>query len=769
MSTAAFGVNLESDRRTGNVSNNVLSSSEKSNMMNKTGGGGAENNKHDNGNAGGDDSQTAAWLRAQEALKKVNPAAAAAATARAAPPFHPSFMNPASIQAATTHYYPWTQQYASFNAASRMSAPVMFQPYYNPYGSMPNPFYSAGYPPPPAQNQAASTLGTRPNRPELSKQTGNNTKSSDTSVSSNPSVTLSNQQSTPRTITPSAVMNQRPHKPINQQNQQPIRFSIGRFNANPNFSPNTSALPKNNFSSGNNVANASRGNVPDSVRRYIERAYSAVETKEERDKLEEYLRQKLNPLLTSGAARAVDWDKEPLPSDVNFELKNQWTPASELRRANASVLSQSTWKSAMHDRNKTGVHENKVSATYTFAKDKQHQQQQKTSAKSSRRKERKRRNPSPTIPLYTSSEEEDDGSDASEASHGKEQRKSVVNTPSSSSPSSSRKSNKKKCKKQNRNGKSSQQLWIADERSNAKREERARRFGTDSHVGEHDSGAAFRYRRRFQLFSDNLSRLSLSTTAADQVIVGTCTDIEKSFFRLTSVKNFYAPDPSTVRPLEILEKALKQVQRKYASTNDYLYANDQLKSIRQDLMIQCIRNEFTVKVYETNARIAIERGDREEFNQCQSQLKLLYTEVSNCANKHEFTAYRLLYYISVQNTIDQITLLSELDESAREDECIAFALRVRQAWALGNFVRLFKLYANAPRMTSYVMDLFIERERKAALNACLKSYRPSISVSVLSRMFVLDEQKITEWLNTLDISVGSGGTIDCRLYCNTLG
>lgn len=50
-----------------------------------------------------------------------------------------------------------------------------------------------------------------------------------------------------------------------------------------------------------------------------------------------------------------------------------------------------------------------------------------------------------------------------------------------------------------------------------------------------------------------------------------------------------------------------------------------------------------------------------------------------------------------------------------------FSLKTREAWALGNHVKLFRLYQEAPKMASYVMDLFLERERKAALNACLKS------------------------------------------------
>ncbi|KXS17976.1 hypothetical protein M427DRAFT_96564 [Gonapodya prolifera JEL478] len=201
-------------------------------------------------------------------------------------------------------------------------------------------------------------------------------------------------------------------------------------------------------------------------------------------------------------------------------------------------------------------------------------------------------------------------------------------------------------------------------------------------------------------------------------IVGTSERLEKPYLRLTS-----APDPATVRPLRILEQSLQRLKAKWKQDHDYTYICDQFKSIRQDLTVQRLKNPFTVQVYESHARIALEKGDLGEFNQCQTQLKHLYREVGT-GHINEFIAYRLLYQLHTRNRRDINTLLRELTPQQKADPHIKHALAVRKAVAEGDYHTLFVLYHETPQnLSSHLMDHFVMRERLRALRVMCSAYK----------------------------------------------
>ncbi|TRZ06808.1 hypothetical protein HGM15179_020298, partial [Zosterops borbonicus] len=241
-------------------------------------------------------------------------------------------------------------------------------------------------------------------------------------------------------------------------------------------------------------------------------------------------------------------------------------------------------------------------------------------------------------------------------------------------------------------------------------------------------------------------------------ILGTCQEVTKKYLRLTC-----APDPATVRPVPVLRQALALVRSHWQQHRDYAWACEQLKSLRQDLTVQGVRTEFTVEVYETHARIALEKGDHEEFNQCQTQLKALYGEnLPGCVG--EFTAYRILYCIFTNNSGELTTELSLLPPSLRSDPSVSHALSLRAAWALGLYSRFFRLHSSAPAMGPRLIDLFAERERRRALRAFLKAYRPALPTAQLGPLMGLEPPERRRFLGGLPLTFTGPdrGAIDCR-------
>lgn len=249
-------------------------------------------------------------------------------------------------------------------------------------------------------------------------------------------------------------------------------------------------------------------------------------------------------------------------------------------------------------------------------------------------------------------------------------------------------------------------------------EKKQKKMGTIVGVPQNDLDKLEKRRQRFGMVTPEPSPYLSSrddSPMPNATLVGTCQKLEKNYFRLTA-----PPAPNTVRPLPVLEQALDLIRKKWKKEHNYSYACDQLKSLRQDLTVQHIKNDFTVKVYEAHARIALEMADLGEYNQCQTQLRALY-KLKLGGKPEEFVAYRILYFLYTRNRTDLNDVLADLTSADKQKPGVQHALQVRSALASGNYHKFFRLYEEAPFMGPYLLDMFVQRERLAAMAAISKS------------------------------------------------
>jgi len=240
-------------------------------------------------------------------------------------------------------------------------------------------------------------------------------------------------------------------------------------------------------------------------------------------------------------------------------------------------------------------------------------------------------------------------------------------------------------------------------------------------------------------------------------IKGTSISLEKAYFRLSG-----APDPSTVRPKEILKASLNSLKEKWSTRNaDYEYICEQLRSIRQDMVIQHITDEFTAEVYETHARIALECRDISHFNQCQTQLAELYKAGIKGCNE-EFLAYRMLYLCLHNMNIDLMLLFKDAI-AHKNHEAILFTRRVIQALVNNDYIVLFREYKSATRITKCLIDLFIDRLRVFALQTISTAYMTGINLNYITEALAFESEKQCK-----EFIIKAGGAITKnRLDCKT--
>uniref|UniRef100_T1JGV5 PCI domain-containing protein n=1 Tax=Strigamia maritima TaxID=126957 RepID=T1JGV5_STRMM len=618
--------------------------------------------------------------------------------------------------------------------------------YYPPYNMYPSYPIPNGIPPPMPPNAGPPCSTAQPNAGKNTTSTpskdeslyGAEAKDKDGENASTTAHTINNKSSTvyggyvTTTTTPDYSAN----KQIKMK-QSPgagaIRFNLPKRPGGP---PNNTHFHKNNnnlFATNAQQTSATQEapklciqgidimadpTVPKKFKDYIQRAFDRCETNLDKNQVIIVLTGKVTKSRKDDTLHQIDWDNEPLPG-ISSE---QWKKKQNLLK-NSSNESP-TMKVAVPNTPSPKVMTWTTHSPSIVAVKRSHSKSSSSSESRSPSPYRDRSSNRTKKRRTSSSSSSNNNSDSSDSvgtvsrklnssivGPYKERGQGNVNRERGHTP----KGNGGKKKKKNKNKFRFEQMQMSmkeEEEHSEKLQKRAARF----HNVDIDN---IKKKKPSLVLSINNYQNSEDNTDIDWsnfTIVGTSTDIEKRYLRLTT-----APDPATIRQVEVLRKSLVMIKDHWVKNQEYTYVCDQLKAIRQDLTVQCIRNDFTVKVYEVHARIALEKGDHEEFNQCQTQLKALYSEIGG-ENHLEFLAYRILYFIFTKNTLDLTTTMASLSNEDKKDETISHALQLRSAWALNNYHKFFRLHRVAPKMSGFLIDWFADRERKNALKTIIKSY-----------------------------------------------
>ena len=317
---------------------------------------------------------------------------------------------------------------------------------------------------------------------------------------------------------------------------------------------------------------------PESLNNFVARCYAKCKTDFDKDQVDICLKGRITAAANRGELWTKDWDSEPVPS-VHSERNNQAIATTPKNAISGSITQyQNTSPKNSHNLKK-GISlslEARLGGKSALKRNHKNSRSRSRSPKySSRRRSRSSSGSDSRSPRKKNRRSR------SESSNDDKNNKSFKQ---SRSHNVSSKKIKKHLKKITNAIKSGPIGGAVDGDMEALKKRAARFNNHHNKKVSQQSPAVTSFKNKHQM--PNPQRLWVDDAEDSNLdlfdlhIVGTCRDLEKSFLRLTK-----APSPSEVRPPDVLAYSLTNVKNKWIEKQDYFYACDQLKSIRQDLTV----------------------------------------------------------------------------------------------------------------------------------------------------------------------------------------
>jgi SAC3 family protein LENG8/THP3 len=112
--------------------------------------------------------------------------------------------------------------------------------------------------------------------------------------------------------------------------------------------------------------------------------------------------------------------------------------------------------------------------------------------------------------------------------------------------------------------------------------------------------------------------------------------------------------------------------------------------------------------------------------------------------------------------------------SRPQGAAVTHALSVRKCIANGDYPAFFNLYHNAPNLSGYLMDQFVDRERLKTLRKLCKAFRPTLPLNTVatrcgfipgdanSSMLRKCTRQAKKWIKGLGVVIGEDDSVDCK-------
>ncbi|EMD43546.1 SAC3/GANP family protein [Entamoeba histolytica KU27] len=238
-------------------------------------------------------------------------------------------------------------------------------------------------------------------------------------------------------------------------------------------------------------------------------------------------------------------------------------------------------------------------------------------------------------------------------------------------------------------------------------------------------------------------------------IIGTCQKYEKSYVRL--VEN---TDPTLIRPLNILEKSFEFVKSKYETNHDYNYISDQLKSIRQDMVVQGLNCQFTREVYQYDIQIELENQNLTEFIVCISKL-LELDECIHVKDDLHFECVSILLldlhkFIQKKTTIGLYNKIYEFIDDIKKSSLVQFVIELLKYFENGEVIEISSLLENTkiPSLLSHYIQLyFLPAVRSLVIDEIRRSFRGKWPISYIKKILVFStDEECANYLKSPECS-----------------